>query len=70
MRLTPLSLLPKTLIAAGQLDEQTKLLAAELAAGTDVTGDRWRTLAVYQDAADKLNDATVAANGQRRYLKG
>ncbi len=57
----------KTLIAAGKLEEQTNLLAAKLHAGTDrtddtkVTAERWRTLALYQDAADKLNDATASA---------
>ncbi len=51
----------KTLIAAGQLEEQTTLLAAELQAGTNVTADRWRTLALYQNAADRLNDATDSA---------
>ncbi len=57
----------KTLIAAGKLDEQTNLLATELNAGTDtksdakVTAERWRTLALYQDAADKLNEATASA---------
>ena len=51
----------QTLIAAGQLEAQTTLLAAELNAGTNVTAERWRTLALYQDAADKLNDATASA---------
>ncbi len=57
----------KTLIAAGKLEEQTNLLAAKLHAGTDrtddtkVTAERWRTLALYQDAADKLNVATASA---------
>ena len=63
----------KTLIAAGKLDEQTNLLATELNAGTDinsdtdiksdarVTAERWRTLALYQDAADNLNEATASA---------
>ena len=51
----------KTLIVAGLLEEQTTLLAAELNAGTNVTAERWRTLALYQDAADKLNAATASA---------
>jgi predicted Zn-dependent protease len=51
----------KTLIAAGRLKEQTDLLASELNAGINITADRWRTLALYQDAADNLNDATASA---------
>ena len=51
----------KTLLAAGQLEEQTRLLAVELNSGTNVTAERWRTLALYQDAADKLNDAAASA---------
>ena len=51
----------KTLIAASQLEAQTTLLAAELNAGTNVTTERWRTLALYHDAADKLNEATASA---------
>ena len=55
----------KTLIVAGQLEEQTRLLAEELnlqkpgfseKLGVSLA-DRWRTLAVYQDAGDQLNDA-------------
>ncbi|MDA1229218.1 MAG: tetratricopeptide repeat protein [Planctomycetota bacterium] len=51
----------KTLIAAGTLEEQTNLLAVELNAGANATAERWRTLALYQDAAEKLNDATASA---------
>lgn len=51
----------KTLISAGTLEQQTNLLAAELKSGTNVTAERWRTLALYQDAAEKLNDATASA---------
>ena len=51
----------KTLAAAGKLEEQTILLAAELHTGINVTAERWRTLALYQDAAEKFNDATVSA---------
>lgn len=59
----------KTLVAAVQLEEQTKLLAAELKSQTPVNSaqpnsrlaDRWRTLAEYQDAGDKLSDATASA---------
>ena len=51
----------KTLIAAGMLEEQAMRLAAELNAATNVTAERWRTLALYQEAADKLNEATASA---------
>ncbi|MEJ7593635.1 MAG: tetratricopeptide repeat protein [Planctomycetaceae bacterium] len=51
----------KTLIASGQLEAQTALLAAELNAGTNVSAERWRTLALLQDAANRLNDATASA---------
>ncbi len=51
----------KTLIAAGLLKEQMTRLATELSAGTNVTAERWRTLALYQDAADKLHDAMDSA---------
>jgi len=49
------------LIAAGQLDQQIERLSKELNAGTNVTAERWRTLALYQDVAEKLNDATASA---------
>jgi len=51
----------KTLIVAGQLAEQTNCLAAELNAGNDATAERWRTLALYQDAGDQLNEAATSA---------
>ena len=51
----------KTLVAAGRLEDATNLLASKLNAGTNTTTERWRTLALYQDAADKLNDATASA---------
>ena len=34
---------------------------AELNAGNDATAERWRTLALYQDAGDRLNEATTSA---------
>lgn len=46
---------------AGQLEQQIQKISAELSAGTNVTADRWRILATYQDAADKLNEATASA---------
>ena len=49
------------LIAAGQLEQQIRQLATELNAGTNVTAERWRTLAMFQDAAEKTNEATASA---------
>ena len=49
------------LVAAGQLEQQIEQLSKELAAGTNVTAERWRTLALYQDAAENTNEATAAA---------
>ncbi len=59
----------KTLIAGRQLEEQTKLLAEELQSPkpgfSEKPGfslaDRWRTLALYRDAAEKLPEATASA---------
>ncbi|MFO1000553.1 MAG: tetratricopeptide repeat protein [Planctomycetaceae bacterium] len=51
----------KCLQVAGQLESQIKKISAELAAGTNVTADRWRILATCQDAAEKLNEATESA---------
>ena len=51
----------KCLQVAGQLESQIQKISAELAAGTNVTADRWRILATYQDAAEKLNEATASA---------
>ena len=51
----------KCLQVAGQLESQIQKISAELAAGTNVTADRWRILATYQDAAEKLNEATSSA---------
>ena len=46
---------------AGQLESEIQKISAELTAGTNVTADRWRILATYQDAAEKLNEATSSA---------
>jgi tetratricopeptide (TPR) repeat protein len=51
----------KCLQVAGQLESQIQKISAELSAGTNVTADRWRILATYQDAAEKLNEATASA---------
>ena len=51
----------KCLQVAGQLESQIQDISAELSAGTNVTADRWRILATYQDAAEKLNEATASA---------
>lgn len=49
------------LVAAGKLEQQIERLAAELTAGTGITAERWRTLALYQDAVQKTNEATASA---------
>ncbi len=49
------------LIAAGQLERLIQQLATELNAGTNVTAERWRTLAMFQDAAEKTNEATASS---------
>jgi tetratricopeptide (TPR) repeat protein len=51
----------KCLQVAGQLESEIQKLVSELSAGTNVTADRWRILATYQDAAEKLNEATTSA---------
>ncbi len=51
----------KCLQLAGQLESQIQKISAELSAGSNVTADRWRILATYQDAAEKLNEATTSA---------
>ncbi len=51
----------KCLQVAGQLESEIQKISAELAAGTNITSDRWRILATYQDAAEKLNEATTSA---------
>ena len=51
----------KCLQVAGQLDSQIQKISAELVAGTNVTSNRWRILATYLDAAEKLNEATASA---------
>jgi tetratricopeptide (TPR) repeat protein len=51
----------KCLQVAGQLESQIQRISAELSAGTNVTADRWRILATYQDAAEKLDEATASA---------
>jgi tetratricopeptide (TPR) repeat protein len=49
------------LMAAGQLDREIQRLSAELEAGTNATANRWRTLAVYQEAAQQWNAAATSA---------
>ena len=51
----------KCLQVAGELESEIQKISAELAAGTNATADRWRILATYQDAAEKLNEATASA---------
>ncbi len=51
----------KCLQVAGQLESQIQKISVELSAGTNVTADRWRILATYQDAAEKPNEATASA---------
>jgi cytochrome c-type biogenesis protein CcmH/NrfG len=51
----------KTFVIAGQLEDQTNRLKAELNLGHGITPERWRTLALYQQAGDRLNEATDAA---------
>jgi tetratricopeptide (TPR) repeat protein len=49
------------LMAAGQLELEIQRLSAELQSGTNAAADRWRTLAVYQEAAQQLNAAATSA---------
>ncbi|MFN9719290.1 MAG: tetratricopeptide repeat protein, partial [Planctomycetota bacterium] len=54
------------LVAAGQLEQQIDLLLRNLATATDEadsvgTAERWRLMALYQDAAEDKNEATAAA---------
>lgn len=51
----------KCLLMSGQLEQQIEQLSKELASGTDETAERWRTLAIYQDAHDKISEATASA---------
>ena len=51
----------KCLLMSGQLEQQIEQLSKELASGTDETPERWRTLTMYQDAHDEINEATASA---------
>lgn len=46
--------------SSGQLAERTTTLQTELDSGKDATLDRWKQLALYYEAATRLNEATAA----------
>ncbi|MDR3638922.1 MAG: DUF1583 domain-containing protein [Isosphaeraceae bacterium] len=55
-----LTLQIKTFEASEQLEKRIDALKAELDAGRDATGERWRRLARYYEAGSRLPEATVA----------